>query len=1212
MLKYFNLINSMKLNDKIKLLIANKDFSNNKVGKYEFPEMKFQKGFLNISSNYQVLTNTFDKNLFNQLSDVLKTNEDTKNIILNFNLEDFSSMSSSAILNVTLINALIDSVKKNNGLVCIENIDVTDVETFTKLHYDKILSNNVFAVSTNIHALKDLRTFYKGLVYINCETKEDVIKAINEKAYIIGDLSNDDVLAFVNEAIKDYKSALHNFSKGKITKDEFNELISNNEVLDESALDASCDYILGKLYEYENSQKQEEFEPEDLTKAEDVLQKISDESIILLKNDKCLPASLNKSLAFFGDTFEELVDEISFQTELTKTVVKFEGYAPLKLSGNATDIAKNADTLICFVKKDETYDAQVECISELAKINPNIVVVLFSSSLQDNALADVCKALLYVPSINTKYTVHSILNILTGELNPSGKISSLYDTIDKKAESIEFFSETERTPLYKFGYGLSYAKYIYSNFELKNNQIKIKIENTNKCPGKELFLIYLKRGNENTKHLIGFEKITLGTGVSNFRFPVSLEEFAVFNAELKKFEILEGDYEISVECGESGEVFKNTLHLEHAVLDSDSINLEHVSFSEEEFAFDASGTSKKKYKFKTHLLFLLLFTLIIMGTLSYFLYVYYYNDPVSYSIIGGMIFYGLIFLIRFIVINKKRRKTKKNNKKKNSLENILNSTQNLNVVAKVSYETPITDVEVEETSTSEYVENQNISEVKTETSEQKEEEIVEDEIDIIDEEPEEVEEEEEKVNQDTYEFDLEELAINVSKYLSSVGIILPIKQLRVLLSSLFTSRVLYLNPSNKDLEVTFFEKLSKLFKGETLVVESELFTNYDAFKSAHNHELRSFINIANKNKNHLNFLIVKNVTNNEFKQYERFIQSGNSNLDTYINLSTNFKLGKNICYIFIPKYEHFLENIEKSYLDKALTLSLDVSTNEFEEEFDSQIYLSLDYIEYLIKTSLSKNFLEEDQFKQIDDFEDAVKLKEKNFKLTNKTAVLIEQLGSLLLSFGVDKTEIIDEIVSIHIVPLLKKTKLYSKNNGFDELKEMLIKTIGEDNISKTSVVLAKRNVVQEEDNIAQIKIVEPTKVVEETSNVSEAEVEQTLVEITEPNTIVEETAQSPEDVASSETSEETVSGEAQEETAETSEEAPLEETTTPDETQNTEETQKPDETESLEETQEVSNEENDSNQSNSNENSEDSSELDDIIKELNESQTEDESSNNN
>ena len=205
---------------------------------------------------------------------------------------------------------------------------------------------------------------------------------------------------------------------------------------------------------------------------------------------------------------------------------------------------------------------QLELLKEIYKINQNIVLVVMSGRPLDLTWADKnIPAIIQAWHLGSK-SGEAIAEVLYGDYNPSGKLTMSFPrnvgqvpiyynfkNTGRPSTSIEQvtnsgYADVVNSPLYSFGYGLSYTNFKYSNLSIDNDKldynskinISIDIENTGFYTGKEVVQLYLRDivGSiaRPMKELKGFKIIELSPGESqtvNFEIESSLLEFYTYN-----------------------------------------------------------------------------------------------------------------------------------------------------------------------------------------------------------------------------------------------------------------------------------------------------------------------------------------------------------------------------------------------------------------------------------------------------------------------------------------------------------------------------------------------------------------------------------------------------------------------------------------------------------------------------------------------------------
>lgn len=155
----------------------------------------------------------------------------------------------------------------------------------------------------------------------------------------------------------------------------------------------------------------------------------------------------------------------------------------------------------------------------------------------------------------------AIADVLFGDYNPSGKLSvtvprhsgqlpAYYNYMPSKQEWIDnhwgaAYVDMPATPLWEFGYGLSYTTYGYSNLKITpaetgtDGEIKVscEVQNTGKMKGSEVVQLYIRDEISSVtrpvKELKGFEKIKLEPGEKKtVEFTLTHEQLAFYNRNM--------------------------------------------------------------------------------------------------------------------------------------------------------------------------------------------------------------------------------------------------------------------------------------------------------------------------------------------------------------------------------------------------------------------------------------------------------------------------------------------------------------------------------------------------------------------------------------------------------------------------------------------------------------------------------------------------------
>lgn len=253
---------------------------------------------------------------------------------------------------------------------------------------------------------------------------------------------------------------------------------------------------------------------------------------------------------------------------------------------SAVAIAATADVIICAVGANEQFSREAEApkhygdISDLdlpsdqddlvkalvATGKPVIVYLSHARPLSINYIAGHVNAIL-----DGWYTGeeagNAAANILFGDTNPSGKLTisiprsvgqlPIYYNHKPSAQSLPYVTESN-TPLYDFGFGLSYTNFSYSDLELSSPEMKrvsfviasVTVTNNGAIKGDEIVQLYIHQKistvSRPIKELKNFKRITLNAGESKkVSFRIDASTLAFWTKDMK-YDVEPGNFEIMI------------------------------------------------------------------------------------------------------------------------------------------------------------------------------------------------------------------------------------------------------------------------------------------------------------------------------------------------------------------------------------------------------------------------------------------------------------------------------------------------------------------------------------------------------------------------------------------------------------------------------------------------------------------------------------------
>lgn len=345
------------------------------------------------------------------------------------------------------------------------------------------------------------------------------------------------------------------------------------------------------------------YEINDCQKHNDLSLKASRNSKVLLKNEGILPLNRDrlKNIAVIGPTAaSEEVLKGNYCGTASKYVTILEGIQqsvnedtrvfysegshlykdrvealalPDDRISEAITIAKLSDVVILCLGLDSTIEgeegdtgnsqaagdkadlslpeSQLKLLEAVVKTKTPTIVVISSGSNLDLTYADEHCLAIIQDWYSGSRGGQALAEILFGDYSPSGRLPlTFYKSADQLPDFKDYAMEgrTYRyfkdTPLYPFGYGLSYTSFEYSDFIIDKEEIKsgdnlevsVNVKNTGEIPADEVVQIYI-RDNESkyrvaNHSLCGFKRVTLKPGENNIvKFTVTSDSMGVVNDE---------------------------------------------------------------------------------------------------------------------------------------------------------------------------------------------------------------------------------------------------------------------------------------------------------------------------------------------------------------------------------------------------------------------------------------------------------------------------------------------------------------------------------------------------------------------------------------------------------------------------------------------------------------------------------------------------------
>lgn len=371
----------------------------------------------------------------------------------------------------------------------------------------------------------------------------------------------------------------------------------NSGTLDEKDLDDCVRRVLEFVFRCEENKKLPYIC--DMEKNHALARKAAAESAVLLKNEDVLPLKAESKIALLGEFAEKPryqgagssgINPARLENALDAFRAQGIHYTYAKgfsIADDSTDetllmeaerAALGCDIAVVIAGLPPRYEVegidrthmripqnQIALIERIAKLKPVVVMLCGGAPVEMPWLPSV-SALVHC-YLGGEAGASAMAQILTGEVNPSGKLAESYPLSLADNPSHHFFSDdrhnveyresiyvgyryydaAEKEVLFPFGFGLSYTTFEYSDMRSDTGAfsaggtvtVSALVSNTGNTAGAEVVQCYVKADASPCKSLCGFEKIFLRPGESaRVSFTLAERDFSFFDRESNTWKLL--------------------------------------------------------------------------------------------------------------------------------------------------------------------------------------------------------------------------------------------------------------------------------------------------------------------------------------------------------------------------------------------------------------------------------------------------------------------------------------------------------------------------------------------------------------------------------------------------------------------------------------------------------------------------------------------------
>lgn len=268
--------------------------------------------------------------------------------------------------------------------------------------------------------------------------------------------------------------------------------------------------------------------------------------------------------------------------------IELDSKTPKALLDEAVATANEADVLVVFLGETFGMSGEAACrtniqllsnqkdlLKALKQTGKPIVLMLTNGRPLDLSWEDKNMDAILETWFAGTMAGHAMVDVLFGDYNPTARLSMTFPRsvgqvpiyynakntgrpFDANQKYTSKYLDEENTPLYPFGYGLSYSEVTYSDLMLDKTTlgasdkiaVTIKLTNKGKYATEETVQLYIRDMvgsiTRPVKELKGFQKVKLAAGESKqVTFEISEKDLRFFNEKLE-FTSEAGEFEVMV------------------------------------------------------------------------------------------------------------------------------------------------------------------------------------------------------------------------------------------------------------------------------------------------------------------------------------------------------------------------------------------------------------------------------------------------------------------------------------------------------------------------------------------------------------------------------------------------------------------------------------------------------------------------------------------